>query len=200
MCVCVCVYAGVCLCICVHMCPHVYVSVYTCVMCVCMCMCVMCICVLHMYICVCVSYAFSLDFFPPFHLFTLFYSGLFVSFALSFSKEEKSWCLMSGQVGRIQQDMRERNSDLNILHEEKNLCSVKMCDSVCLTLAHQLFLFLGFRRLPAVVCFFVCLFVCLFVFQDRVSLYTPDCTQSVDQAGLKLRDLPPSASRVLMPA
>jgi hypothetical protein len=45
---------------------------------------------------------------------------------------------------------------------------------------------------------FVCLFVCLF-FQDRVSLYSPGCpgTHFVDQAGLKLRNLPASASRVL---
>jgi hypothetical protein len=47
---------------------------------------------------------------------------------------------------------------------------------------------------------FVCLFVCLFVcFQDRVSLYSPGCpgTHFVDQAGLELRNLPASASRVL---
>jgi hypothetical protein len=44
------------------------------------------------------------------------------------------------------------------------------------------------------------LFVCLiFDFQDRVSLCSPDCpgTHSVDQAGLKLRNLPASASKVL---
>jgi hypothetical protein len=51
------------------------------------------------------------------------------------------------------------------------------------------------------------LFVCLFgwllllflVFQDRVSLYSPGCpgTHFVDQAGLELRNLPASASRVL---
>jgi hypothetical protein len=37
------------------------------------------------------------------------------------------------------------------------------------------------------------------VFQDRVSLYGPGCpgTHFVDQAGLKLRNLPASASRVL---
>jgi hypothetical protein len=42
-------------------------------------------------------------------------------------------------------------------------------------------------------------FVCLFVFQDRVSLYSPGCpgTHFVDQAGLELRNLPASASRVL---
>jgi hypothetical protein len=47
---------------------------------------------------------------------------------------------------------------------------------------------------------FVCLFVfVLFVFQDRVSLCSPGCpgTHSVDQAGLDLRNLPASASRVL---
>jgi hypothetical protein len=42
------------------------------------------------------------------------------------------------------------------------------------------------------------LFVC-FVFRDRVSLYSPGCPGAhfVDQAGLKLRNLPASASRVL---
>jgi hypothetical protein len=37
------------------------------------------------------------------------------------------------------------------------------------------------------------------VFRDRVSLYSPGCpgTHSVDQAGLKLRNPPASASRVL---
>jgi hypothetical protein len=47
---------------------------------------------------------------------------------------------------------------------------------------------------------FVCLFVCLFlVFQDRVSLCSSGCpeTHSVDWAGLELRNLPVSASRVL---
>jgi hypothetical protein len=45
----------------------------------------------------------------------------------------------------------------------------------------------------------VVLFVCLFVFQDRVSLYNPGCpgTHFVDQAGLDLRSLPASASKVL---
>jgi hypothetical protein len=45
-------------------------------------------------------------------------------------------------------------------------------------------------------CLFVCLFVC---FQDRVSLCIPGCpgTQSVDQAGLELRNLTSSASQVL---
>jgi hypothetical protein len=44
------------------------------------------------------------------------------------------------------------------------------------------------------------LFVFVFVFfRDRVSLYSPGCpgTRSVDQAGLKLRNLPASASQVL---
>jgi hypothetical protein len=49
--------------------------------------------------------------------------------------------------------------------------------------------------------FLVCLFVCLFVcfFRDRVSLYSLGCpgTHFVDQAGLELRNLPASASRVL---
>jgi hypothetical protein len=40
---------------------------------------------------------------------------------------------------------------------------------------------------------------CYLFFQDRVSLYSPGCpgTHSVDQAGLELRNLPASASRVL---
>jgi hypothetical protein len=48
------------------------------------------------------------------------------------------------------------------------------------------------------VLFFVCLFVCLF-FRDRISLYSPGCpgTHFVDQAGLELRNLPASASRML---
>jgi hypothetical protein len=52
------------------------------------------------------------------------------------------------------------------------------------------------------ICFFFFVFcwffVCLF-FQDMVSLYNPGCpgTRSVDQAGLELRNLPASASRVL---
>jgi hypothetical protein len=43
-----------------------------------------------------------------------------------------------------------------------------------------------------------CSFVC-FVFRDRVSLYSPSCpgTHFVDQAGLKLRNPPVSASQVL---
>ena len=45
---------------------------------------------------------------------------------------------------------------------------------------------------------FFCLFVFLF-FPDKVSLYSPGCpgTHFVDQAGLKLRNLPASASHVL---
>jgi hypothetical protein len=42
-------------------------------------------------------------------------------------------------------------------------------------------------------------FFLFFVFQDRISLYSSGCpgTHSVDQAGLKLRDPPASASQVL---
>jgi hypothetical protein len=42
-------------------------------------------------------------------------------------------------------------------------------------------------------------FVVVVVFPDRVSLYSSGCpgTHSVDQAGLELRNLPASASRVL---
>jgi hypothetical protein len=49
-------------------------------------------------------------------------------------------------------------------------------------------------------CFVLFCFVLFcFVFQDRVSLYSPGCpgTHFVDQAGLELRNLPASASRVL---
>jgi hypothetical protein len=48
------------------------------------------------------------------------------------------------------------------------------------------------------VCFVLFCFV-LFFFRDRVSLCSPGCpgTHSVDQAGLELRNLPASASRVL---
>jgi hypothetical protein len=51
------------------------------------------------------------------------------------------------------------------------------------------------------VCFlgFVAVVVLFFVFRDRVSLCSPGCpgTHFVDQAGLKLRNLPASASQVL---
>jgi hypothetical protein len=42
-------------------------------------------------------------------------------------------------------------------------------------------------------------FLFCFVFRDRVSLCSPGCpgTHSVDQAGLELKNLPASASRVL---
>jgi hypothetical protein len=53
---------------------------------------------------------------------------------------------------------------------------------------------------PDFVCLFVCLFVCfVFVFQDRISLYSPGYpgTHFVDQAGLKLRNPPASASQML---
>jgi hypothetical protein len=54
------------------------------------------------------------------------------------------------------------------------------------------------RRPGDTVRVFFCLFVC---FRDRVCLFTPGpgCpeTHSVDQAGLKLRNLPASASEVL---
>ena len=45
----------------------------------------------------------------------------------------------------------------------------------------------------------VFVFVFVFVFRDRVSQYSPGCagTHSVDQAGLKLRNPPASASGVL---
>jgi hypothetical protein len=44
-----------------------------------------------------------------------------------------------------------------------------------------------------------CFCFCFLFFRDRVSLYSPGCpgTHFVDQTGLKLRNLPASASRVL---
>jgi hypothetical protein len=44
-----------------------------------------------------------------------------------------------------------------------------------------------------------CFVLFCFVFRDRFSLYSPGCpgTHFVDQAGLELRNLPASASRVL---
>jgi hypothetical protein len=47
--------------------------------------------------------------------------------------------------------------------------------------------------------YFVCLFVCFCFFQDRVSLCSLGCpgTHFVDQAGLKLRNPPASASQML---
>jgi hypothetical protein len=46
---------------------------------------------------------------------------------------------------------------------------------------------------------FVVVVVVVVVFLDRASLYSPDCpgTHFVDQAGLKLRNPPASASQVL---
>jgi hypothetical protein len=60
--------------------------------------------------------------------------------------------------------------------------------------------FLGTYFLHVLLLFlFVCLFVCFLIFRDRVSLYSPGYpgTDSVDQAGLELRNPPASASRVL---
>jgi hypothetical protein len=47
--------------------------------------------------------------------------------------------------------------------------------------------------------FFFFFFFFFLVFRDRVSLHSPGCpgTHFVDQAGLELRNLPTSASRVL---
>jgi hypothetical protein len=46
---------------------------------------------------------------------------------------------------------------------------------------------------------FIYLFIHFCFFQDRVSLYSPGCPGAhfVDQAGLELKNLPASASRVL---
>jgi hypothetical protein len=55
-----------------------------------------------------------------------------------------------------------------------------------------------YRRYRELFHLFIYLFIYL-VFRDRVSLYSPGCpgTHFVDQAGLELRNLPASASRVL---
>jgi hypothetical protein len=47
--------------------------------------------------------------------------------------------------------------------------------------------------------FFCVVLFCLCLFEDSVSLYSPGYpgTHSVDQAGLELRNAPPSASQVL---
>jgi hypothetical protein len=47
--------------------------------------------------------------------------------------------------------------------------------------------------------FYFILFWLILIFRDRVSLYSPGCpgTHFVDQAGLKLRNPPASASQVL---
>jgi hypothetical protein len=47
--------------------------------------------------------------------------------------------------------------------------------------------------------FFYLLLLLFWFFRDRVSLYSPGCpgTHSVDQAGLKIRNQPASASQVL---
>ena len=47
--------------------------------------------------------------------------------------------------------------------------------------------------------FCVCFVLFVSVFRDRVSLYSPGCpgAHSVDEAGLKLRNPPASASQVL---
>jgi hypothetical protein len=46
---------------------------------------------------------------------------------------------------------------------------------------------------------YVCMYVCIWFFRDRVSRCSPGCpgTHFVDQASLKLRNLPASASQVL---
>jgi hypothetical protein len=58
-----------------------------------------------------------------------------------------------------------------------------------------------FATMPSWFCLFFVfvLFVFVFVFQDRVFLCSPGCpgTHFVDQAGLKLRNPPASASQVL---
>jgi hypothetical protein len=57
----------------------------------------------------------------------------------------------------------------------------------------------GFGFLGLFVCFCWVFALFGFVFQDRGDLCSPGCpgTHSVDQAGLELRNLPASASRVL---
>jgi hypothetical protein len=70
--------------------------------------------------------------------------------------------------------------------------------SVLLTAEPSLQPMINFYFLGFVFVFFFLVF-CFDFFQDRVSLYNPSCpgTHFVDQAGLELRNLPASASRVL---
>ena len=80
-----------------------------------------------------------------------------------------------------------------------HLCSLR----VCITSVQDLLAFIASGEMSGVIIIglplyvFVCLFVCLF--GDRVSLYRPGCpgTHFVDQAGLKLRNEPASASQGL---
>jgi hypothetical protein len=93
----------------------------------------------------------------------------------------------------------------NSLYNEYIQCNVKIGKSRWTSLLLpmkfiQSHLYIDFLNSTA--SFFVCLFfVCLFVcfFRDRVSLYSPGYpgTHFVDQAGLKLRNPPASASGVL---
>jgi hypothetical protein len=55
------------------------------------------------------------------------------------------------------------------------------------------------ERFPIVTIGNFLVLVLVLVFQDRVSLCSPDCpgTHSIDQADLKLRNLPASASQML---
>jgi hypothetical protein len=77
--------------------------------------------------------------------------------------------------------------------------------AICILLSRNKFVTLtviNFSYFMSILGFFVCLFVLfcfVFVFRDRVSLYSPGCpgTHFVHQDGLKLRNLPTSASRVL---
>jgi hypothetical protein len=78
-----------------------------------------------------------------------------------------------------------------------------MAPSVCSGGGHlvtESFLFFFFFLFFCFFVLFFCFFVFLFLFfRDRVSLCSPGCpgTHSVDQAGLKLRNPPASASQVL---
>jgi hypothetical protein len=67
-----------------------------------------------------------------------------------------------------------------------------ICPFVCLVGWFFVFVLFGLG-------FFCFVLFCFLFYQDRVSLYSPGCsgTHFVDQAGLKLRNLPASASRVL---
>ena len=55
------------------------------------------------------------------------------------------------------------------------------------------------KHISFLYCNYFILFIYFLVFRDRVSLCSPGCpgTHSIDQAGLELRNLPASASRVL---
>ena len=79
--------------------------------------------------------------------------------------------------------------------------SINWCNKICITQVFKIFFYLPDLFIHKTVFFFLFFFFFFFFFcfLDRVSLCSPGYpgTQSVDQAGLKLRNPPASASPVL---